>query len=117
MTVQLAVAFTTTLVEYQHLVTLNQCGVDCACSLNVLSVLRLANDLHLANVANIANYLCALYCGSTYCDCTVVVNQQYTVELYGCVILSTFDVVHEQFLAGLSLELLSINLNNCVHLI
>lgn len=65
-------------------------------------------------VEHLANYLCTLYVGSTYCYRTLVVNEQYVVEHN----LGTFLGVHavdEQLLAGLYFELLAFHFYNCVH--
>ncbi len=93
MTVQLAVALATLLVENEHLVTLYQ-GRYYLCA-----------------------YLCTLYYGSTYGDSTFVVNQQHSLELNSLTCLCTLDVVNKQLLACLGLELLTVNLYDYVHFI
>ena len=57
-----------------------------------------------------------LYSGSTYGDSTVVVYQQHFLKLSSLTSLGTSDVVNEELLASFSLELLTVNLNDCVHL-
>ena len=61
------------------------------------------------------NYLCALYSGSANGDSTVVVNKENLVELNSLSRLGGLDVVDEELLALLSLELLTVNLYDCVH--
>ena len=91
MTVQLAVTFSSLLVEYE----------------NLLALYELA--LYLGY------NLCALYSGSTYSDSTVFLNQKNLLEFNRCTILNVLNVVNKQFLASLGLELLSVNFYNCVH--
>ena len=61
------------------------------------------------------NYLCALYYGSANGDSTVVVDEEHLVEFNSLTRLGGLDVVDEELLALLSLELLTVNLNDCVH--
>ena len=91
MTVQLAVTFSSLLVEYE----------------NLLALYELA--LYLSY------YLSTLYSGSTYSDSTVFFNQKNFLEFNRCTILNVLNVVNKQFLACLGLELLSVNFYNCVH--
>lgn len=65
----------------------------------------------------LANYLCAFYGGRTYLNSAFCVNEQHFVELYFFAFLCVGDVVNEQVLTSFSLELLSLNFYNCVHLI
>ena len=85
MAFQLAIAFSSLLVEHEHLFALYQRG------------------------EHFANHLCAFYGGNAYGDVTVFVHQQNLVKLYCCTALDVLDVVNEQLLAGLSLELLALN--------
>ena len=66
---------------------------------------------------NLANYFCPFYGGRADLNGTVGVYEKNTVELYG---LTLFCLVAEevniQELAGLSLELLSLDFYDCVHL-
>ena len=91
MTVQLAIALTTLLVEYKNLVALYELG------------------------DYLAYYLSALYYGSTYGDVTLVVYQQHFLKLNSLTCLYTSDVVYEELLTSLGLELLTVNLYDCVH--
>ena len=93
MTVQLAVTFSSLLVEDQYLLTLYQ------------------------RAYHFANHLGTLYGGETYNDVTIVVNQKNFLKFYCCTSLCILQVMNEQLLAGLSLELLALNFYNCVHLI
>ncbi len=91
MAVQLAVTFTSLLVEYENLVTFYQTGYD------------------------FANHFGTFYGGSTYGDCTFVVHQKNFLKLYCCTSLCVLHVVYEQLLASFCLELLTVNFYNCVH--
>ena len=90
-TVQLAITFSSLLVEYENLIALYQ-----ACF-------------------HFANNLCAFHYGSTYGDCTIVVNQQHFLKLNSCTGFGTLNVVNEELLALLSLELLTVNFYDYVH--
>ena len=90
-TVQLAVTFSSLLVEYENLLALNELA------------------LHFGY------YLSTLYCGSTYGDSTILLYQKNLLEFNRCTILNVLNVVNKQFLASLGLELLSVNFYNCVH--
>ena len=92
MTVQFAIALSSLLVEHEHLFALYQ-------RRNYL-----------------ANNLSALNCRSTNLYLTIVVNQQHLVKLNNSAILCVLDVVNKQLLTLLSLELLSVNFYNYVHL-
>lgn len=92
MTVELAQTFSSLLVEYENLVTLDE----------------LRSDL--------AYNLCTLYCWSTYCYCTLILNEEHLLEFYCVTILSILDVVNVQLLASLYSVLLTFDFYNCVHL-
>ena len=91
MTVQLTVSFSSSLVEYKNLVTLNECGLD------------------------LTYYLCALNGRSTHGYLTVLVGEKDFLELYACTGLNVLNVVHEQLHSLFNLELLSLNFSNNVH--
>ena len=91
MTVQLAVTLATLLVEDEYLVALDE------------------------RRYYFAYYLGSVYCRESYCDCAVVVNQQYFLKLSSLTCFYTCDVVYEELLACLGLELLTVNLYDCVH--
>ncbi len=91
MTVQLAIAFSSLLVEDKYLLALYELALY------------------------LSYYLSALYNGSTYGDSTVFLYQEYLLEFNRCTILNVLNVVNKQFLASLGLELLSVNFYNCVH--
>ena len=93
MTSQFAIALATALVEYKHFVTLYEW------------------------VHYFYYYFCTLYSWCTDSDCAVFVNEQNLVELNSLTCLNILDVMYEELLALLSLELLTVNLYNCVHLI
>lgn len=61
------------------------------------------------------NYLCALYYGSADGYIAVVVDEENLVEFNSLARLGGLDVVDEELLALLSLELLTVNLYDCVH--
>ncbi len=67
----------------------------------------------------LAHYFGAFNHGGTYFNCVVVgLSEENTIEFYGVTFFSSFaEIVNIQELAGLSLELLSLNFYNCVHLI
>ena len=90
-TIQLAIALTTLLVEDEYLVTLYQ------------GTYYLCYDLS------------ALDSGSTYGDSAVVVYQQHSLKLNSLAGFGTNDVVNEEFLTSFRAELLTVNLYDCVH--
>ena len=66
----------------------------------------------------LANYFCSFYGGSAYLHCAVSVNQENAVKLYGLtLLLLVAEVVNIQELALFSLELLSLNFYDYVHLL
>ncbi len=84
----------------------------------VLSALHLEdNDLvaFYERIDNLAYYFGTFYGRCTYLYCSFIVDKQYLVELNSLAFLSILDVVDEQFLALLCLELLTVNLYDCVH--
>ena len=90
-TVQLAVTFAALLVEYEHFVTLDEF------------------------LYYFANYLCAFHGGSTDGHCAVVVYQQHFLKFNSLAFLCLGQVVDEEALACFGLELLTVNLYDCVH--
>lgn len=91
MAVETAIAFTTLFLENDHFVALYERGLD------------------------FADNFGAFYNGSADFNFAVGVEQQDAVELDGLAFLYVAEVVYVQELAGLCLELLSLNLYNCVH--
>ncbi len=91
MTVELAIALTTLLVEDEHLVALYE------------------GRYHLAY------HLSTRYSRSTYSNGTILVYKEYLVELYHCATLCALNVVNKQATALLYLELLSLNVYDNVH--
>ena len=57
---------------------------------------------------------CALYVRGSDFHCTLVIEKQHLVELYRLVFLGS-KAVYENLRTSLNLELLSCNVNNCVH--
>lgn len=90
-TVQLAVTFSSFLVENEYFVTFYHAGYY------------------------LANYLCAFYCRSAYGDCTVFVYQKNLFKFYCRTVFCFLHVVYKQFLASFCLELLTVDFYNCVH--
>lgn len=84
----------------------------------VLAALHLEDD-HLVTldegVHNFYYYFCTIYCGCTDSDCSIVVYEQYLVELNSLTSFSILDVMNEELLALFCLELLTVNFYNCVH--
>lgn len=86
----------------------------------VLATLHLEDDYLVAFYERsyyLSYYLGTLNSRCTYCDCSVVVNQQNLVKLNSLAFFRILDVVNEELLALLSLELLTVNFYNCVHFI
>jgi len=90
-TIELAIALTTLLVENKYLVTLYE-------RRNYL-----------------ANYLCTFYGRCTYLYFAVIVNQQNVSEFNSLAVFGAADVVYEKLLAFFCFELLTVNLYDCVH--
>ena len=90
---QFAIALAATLVEYENLVTFHEW------------------------FNNFEHHLGTLHCWSSYCYCTVVVNQQYLLNLNSCIGFNILDVVNVEFFALFYLELLTLNFCNYVHLL
>ena len=88
--VKLAIALATTLVEYEHLVTLYEWAYY------------------------FSNNLCAFYCWSAYSDCAIV-NEENLVKFNSCTSFDVLDVVNEDLLAFFNLELLTLNFYDYVH--
>mgnify|MGYP003320065766 CR=1 FL=1 len=61
------------------------------------------------------NYLCTLNDWGTNGDCTVIVNEEHLLDGDLIANLSTCDVQNADLLIWLNIELLALNLNNCVH--
>mgnify|MGYP004448590083 CR=1 FL=1 len=91
--IELAIALAALLVEDEHLVALHQ-GRE-----------------------HFTNYLCARYSGSANGDSTVLVDEENLVKFNSLTSFCSLDVVDEELLALLNLELLTVNLNDCVHYI
>ena len=91
MTVQLAIALAALLVEDKNLVALN----------------KRANYF--------ADHLSTFYHGSTHGDGTFVVYQQHSLKFNSLLSLCVLDVLDKELLAGFCLELLTVNLYDCVH--
>ena len=91
MTIELAVALTTLLVEDEHLVALDQRRDD------------FAHDLSPS------------YDRRTYGDSTVLVHEEDLIKLYYCATFCTLDVVDEKATALLYVELLALNVYDDVH--
>ena len=84
----------------------------------VLATLHLEDDdlvtLH-QRFHYFTHYFCSLYGRSTYLHCTVSIYEQHLVKFNSLACLNILDVVHEELLALLGLELLTLNFYNCVH--
>ena len=91
MSVQLAEAFSSLLVENEDLLAFYQ------------------RRYHFAN------YLGTFYGGQAYGYVTVFVYQEYFFKFYCCTCFCILDVVYKQFLASFCLELLAVDFYNCVH--
>ena len=84
----------------------------------VLATLHLEDDNLIAlykRLDNLTHNFCAFYGGRTYLYCTFIVNKQYLVKFNSLTFLSLLDVVYKELLALFSLELLTVNLYDCVH--
>jgi len=84
----------------------------------VLAALHLEDDNLIAlhqRFYYLTHYFCSLYGWSTYLHCTVSIYEQHLVKFNSLTGLGILDVVHEELLALLGLELLTLNLYNCVH--
>ena len=91
MTVELAVALTTLLVEDEDLVTLHE-GSD-----------------------DFANHLSTFHNGGTDSDSTILVYEEDLVKFYYCATLCTLNVVNEEATALFYIELLALNVYDDVH--
>lgn len=89
--VELAVSLAALLVEHEHLVALDERG------------------------NHFANYLCTFYRRSADGYVAVVVNEQHLFKFNSLAVFSLGDVVNEELLALFCLELLTVNLYDCVH--
>jgi len=86
----------------------------------VLATLHLENDDLVTlykGVHYFYYYFGTLYLWCTDSYCTLIVYEQYLVELNSLTGLNILDVVNEQFLALLDLKLLTVNLYDCVHFV
>lgn len=90
-TVEFAVAFATLFVENEHLFAFYERRDD------------------------FANHFGSFYYGSAHGDVTFVVYQQYFLKFNSLAAFSCRHVVDEELFAFLSLELLTVNLYDCVH--
>ena len=93
MAVQLTIAFSSLLVEYQHFLAFYQ--------------RRFYFAYHFG----------AFYGGSTDCHITFVVNQQHFLKFNSLSSFGVLNVVNKQALALFCFELLTVNLYDCVHFI
>ena len=91
MPVQLAMTFSSLLVENKNLLALNETGLHFGYNLRTFNG------------------------GNTYGDCAFFLYQKYLLEFNRCTILNVLNVVNKQLLTCLGLELLSVNFYNCVH--
>ena len=84
----------------------------------ILAALHL-EDNHLValheRVHNFTYYFCTLYGGGTNLYCTVSIYEQYLVKFNSLAFFHILDMVDKKLLALLGLELLTLNLYNCVH--
>ena len=90
-TIQLAIALAALLVEDQDLVALDEGGLY------------------------FAYYLGSLNYRGTNGHVAVVLNEQHLFKFNSLAVLYIVHVVHEELLALFGLELLTVNLNDCVH--
>lgn len=91
MTAPFALILTTVRAEHDHLVALHE-------------------RVHYFNY-----YFCTFYSGCTDNHCAVLVNEQHLVELNSLTGFYILHVVYEELLALFYLELLTVNLYDCVH--
>ena len=89
--IQFTITFTALLVEYEYLVAFNQ------------------------RREHFAYYFCTFNCGNTHSYFTVVVNQQHFLKFNSLAAFCALNVVYEELLAFFHLELLTVNLYDCVH--
>ena len=85
----------------------------------VLSALHLENDDLVAlneRIDNFTNNFSTVYSRCSNLYSTFLVDTQYLAELNSLTLCRILDVVNEELLALLSLELLTVNFYNCVHL-
>lgn len=68
-------------------------------------------------VNHLSDNLCAFHCRRADCYGTVVVDEQHTVELNSLAGLNILDVIDKKLFACLCLELLTVNLYDCVHFV
>ena len=84
----------------------------------VLAALHLEDDdfvtLH-QRFNNFTYYFCTLYGWCAYRHCTVSIYEQHFVKFNSLAGFNVLDVVDKELLALLGLELLTLNLYNCVH--
>ena len=90
--IQLAIALAALLVEDEHLVALHE------------------------RTENFAYYFCSFNSGSADSD-GAIVHEQHLVEFNSLAAFCALNVVHEELLAFFHLELLTVNLYDCVHLL
>lgn len=90
-TVELAIALATLLVENEHLVAFYQ------------------------RRYYFAYYLCSSHSRQTYRHFAVVVNQQHLFKFNSLATFCILDVVDKKLLTSFCLELLTVNLYDCVH--
>ncbi len=90
MAVELLEAFTTDLLEHDHLVTLDVVLKDCCL------------------------YYSTLYIWSANLYCTLVIEKEHLVELYSLIFLCC-ETIYIKYGTSLNFELLSCDIYNCVH--
>ena len=86
----------------------------------VLTALHLEHHYLLAlyeRIHHFGYYFSSLYGGGTDGYCSFVVYEQHTIKLNSLACLSVLHVMNEELLTSLGLELLTVNLYDCVHFI
>ena len=84
----------------------------------VLATLHLENDdLVTLNkrIHYFYYYLGTFYSWCTHCDNSFFIYEEYLVKLNGLALFGILQTVYKEFLALFNLELLTVNLYNCVH--
>ena len=86
----------------------------------VLTALHLEHHYLLAldeRIHHFGYYFGTLYGRSADLYCSVIVNEQHTVKLNSLAGLNILHVMDEKLLSSFGLELLTVNLYDCVHFI
>ena len=84
----------------------------------VLTALHLEHHYLLAlyeRIHHFGYYFSALNGGGTDLHCSIIVYEQHTIKLNSLTGLDVLHVVDEELLSSFSLELLTVNLYDCVH--